>query len=161
MEIVRVESSDLPAIGRLHEYFWGERSDVAAMTQALNALSDDPDHVLLAARDSGGCIGTATGVICHGLYGGYDTYMVVEDMVVEPEYRRQGVASALLSALESIASERGCNQVILLTESVREDAVALYRANGFEARWTGFKKKLQRGVQTGLPDDAPSRSATL
>jgi GNAT superfamily N-acetyltransferase len=52
------------------------------------------------------------------------------------------VASALLSRLESIARERGCNQVILLTESVRSDAVALYRANGFEARWSGFKKKL-------------------
>lgn len=84
--------------------------------------------------------------MCHGLYGGYDTYMVVEDMVVDPGHRRQGVATALLSRLESIALERGCNQVILLTESVRADAVALYRANGFEARWTGFKKKLPRRV---------------
>jgi GNAT superfamily N-acetyltransferase len=63
-------------------------------------------------------------------------------MVVDPAQRRKGVASALLSRLESIARDRGCNQVILLTESVREDAVALYEANGFEARWTGFKKKL-------------------
>ncbi len=146
MEVVPVEASDLPAIGRLHEHFWGECSDVAVMRETLNALSSDPDHVLLAARDNGECIGTATGVVCHGLYGGYDTYMIVEDMVVDPRHRRRGVASALLSRLESVARERGCNQVILLTESVRADAVALYRANGFEARWTGFKKKLQRGV---------------
>ena len=142
MEIVSVEPSDLSAISRLHGHFWGAASDVAAMTRTLEALSVDPNHVLLAARTDGECIGTATGVVCHGLYGGYDTYMVVEDMVVDPAHRRQGVASALLSRRESIARERGCNQVILLTESVRSDAVALYQANGFEARWTGFKKKL-------------------
>jgi len=142
MEIVAVEPSDLPAIGRLHEYFWGASSDVDAMAETLDSLSGDPNHVLLAARIGGECIGTATGVVCHGLYGGYDTYMVVEDMVVDVAQRRKGVASALLTRLESIARERGCNQVILLTESVREDAVALYEANGFEARWTGFKKRL-------------------
>jgi GNAT superfamily N-acetyltransferase len=142
MEIESVQQSDLSAIGRLHEYFWGERSDVESMTRTLTALAGDPDHVILAARIDGECVGTATGVICHGLYGGFDTYMVVEDMVVDADYRRMGIASALLARLEAIARERECNQVILLTESVREDAVALYQANGFEARWTGFKKKL-------------------
>lgn len=98
--------------------------------------------MILAARIDGECVRTATGVICHGLYGGYDTYMLVEDMVVDAAYRRKGIVSALLDRLEATARERSCNQVILLTESVRDDAVALYRANGFEARWTGFKKKL-------------------
>ena len=37
--------------------------------------------------------------------------------------------------------DAGRKQVILLTESVREDAVALYRAAGYENHWTGFKKK--------------------
>lgn len=142
MEIVKVEQSDLPAIGRLHEYFWGEPSDVESMGKTLSALADDSDHVILAARIDGECVGTATGVICHGLYGGFDTYMVVEDMVVDEAHRRRGIASGLLAQLESVARERGCNQIILLTESVRSDAVALYGANGFEARWTGFKKKL-------------------
>ncbi|MDO9100087.1 MAG: GNAT family N-acetyltransferase, partial [Caldisericota bacterium] len=142
MEIVAAQPCDLPAIGRLHEHFWGKPSDVDAMAATLETLAADPNHVILAARIDGRCVGTATGVICHGLYGGFDTYMVVEDMVVDPEHRRQGVASALLADLESAARNRGCNQVILLTESVRSDAVALYEANGFESRWTGFKKKL-------------------
>ena len=145
MEIARAEQSDLPAISRLHEHFWGERSDVDAMAKTLAALADDPHHVILAARVGGECVGTATGVICHGLYGGFDTYMVVEDMVVDAAHRRRGIASALLAELESVARDRGSNQVILLTESLRSDAVALYCANGFEARWTGFKKKLQSG----------------
>jgi len=35
MEIVGAERSDLPAISRLHEYFWGERSDVQSMARTL------------------------------------------------------------------------------------------------------------------------------
>lgn len=142
LQIGRATTSDLSAIGKLHVYFWGESSDVESMARTLEALADDPDHVILAARVDGECVGTATGAICHGLYGGYDTYMVVEDMVVAEDHRRRGIASALLAALEVAARERGCNQIILLTESEREAAVSLYEANGYATRWTGCKKKL-------------------
>ena len=47
-----------------------------------------------------------------------------------------------IGELERFARDRSCNQMILLTESCREDAAALYRSNGFADRWTGFKKKL-------------------
>jgi len=137
-----VQSADLEAIAHLHAHFWGEVSDVERMRETLSALGDDPDHILLAARIDGTCVGTATGVVCHGLYGGFDSYVVIEDVVVDPLHRRCGVATALLGELERLAREAGCKQVILLTESVRDDAVALYRAAGYEGRWTGFKKKL-------------------
>jgi GNAT superfamily N-acetyltransferase len=112
------------------------------MAETLHRLDNDPDHVLLAARIDGQCVGTATGVSCYGLYGGADSYLVIEDVVVDPLYRRQGVGSALIHQLECFARERKCKQMILLTESCRADAAALYESAGFEARWTGFKKKL-------------------
>jgi GNAT superfamily N-acetyltransferase len=142
VEIGRVLVSDLEAIGRLHAHFWGEVSDVDAMATTLARLDADPDHILLAARVDGECVGTATGVICQGLYGGSDAYLVIEDVVVDPAHRRKGLATALLAELERLARDRACNQMILLTETCRDDAQALYTAAGFEARWTGFKKKL-------------------
>jgi len=142
LEIARVQQSDLEAISRLHMHFWDEPSDVAAMTEALALLQQDPDHILLAARIDGACIGTATGVVCHGLYGGLDTYLVIEDVVVDPAHRRRGVATALLGELERFGRDRACKQMVLLTESCRHDASALYESAGFAARWTGFKKKL-------------------
>jgi len=142
VEIGRVRESDLEAIGRLHAHFWGETSDASAMAATLRRLDADPDHALLAARIDGECVGTATGVVCHGLYGGSDSYLVIEDVVVDPAHRRQGVGTALLGELERFAKERSCNQMILLTESCRGDAAALYESAGFAARWTGFKKKL-------------------
>jgi len=145
VDVGDVREADLAAIARLHAHFWGEVSDVDAMAQTLARLDADPDHAVLAARIDGECVGTATGVVCHGLYGGSDSYLVIEDVVVDPDYRRRGVATRLLEELERFARQRACNQMILLTESVREDAVALYRSAGFEARWTGFKKKLSAG----------------
>ena len=142
VEIGRVTREDLGAIGRMHAHFWGEVSNAELMADTLDRLSADPDHALLAARIDGACVGTATGVVCRGLYGGADAYLVIEDVVVDPEYRRRGVASALLGELERFAREHGCNQMILLTETCRTDALALYRAAGFQERWTGFKKKL-------------------
>ena len=142
MEIGRVETSDLPAIGRLHAHFWGEVSDAEAMAETLRRLDGDPDHVLLAARVDGECVGTATGVVCHGLYGGSDSYLVIEDVVVDPAHRRRGAATALLAELERFARERACKQMVLLSESCREDAAGLYESAGFAARWTGYKKKL-------------------
>jgi ribosomal protein S18 acetylase RimI-like enzyme len=142
MQICRIEDSDLEAISHLHAHFWGEESDVMRMRETLTALADDPDHILLAARMDGACVGTATGVVCHGLYGGFDSYLVIEDVVVDPGHRRQGVASALLGELEGIGRDAGCKQVILITEREREDAVGLYESAGYEGRWAGFKKKL-------------------
>lgn len=142
MEVGLINDADLPAIARLHAHFWGEQSDIAEMATTLRRLESDQDHCFLAARIDGACIGTATGVVCHGLYGGADAYLVIEDVVVDPSYRRQGVATALLAELECFARDHSCKQMILLTEAVRSDADALYRAAGFEARWTGFKKKL-------------------
>jgi len=142
LEIGRVLQSDLEAISQLHVHFWDEPSDVGQMAETLRLLERDSDHLFLAARVDDMCIGTATGVICHGLYGGFDTYMVIEDVVVDEAHRRQGVASALVVELERFARERSCRQMIVLSESVRHDAHGLYGALGFEARWTGFKKKL-------------------
>lgn len=147
LEIARVRDTDLEAISQLHVHFWDEASDVGAMSETLALLADDPDHLFLAARVDGRCIGTATGVICHGLYGGFDTYLVIEDVVVDEGHRRQGIASALVRELERFARGRGCRQMIVLSESVRTDAHAMYGKLGFEARWTGLKKKLVDGAR--------------
>lgn len=142
MEIGQVRVSDLDAIGQLHVHFWGEVSDVDAMAETLSRLDGDPDHMFLAARVDGECVGTATGVVCHGLYGGFDSYLVIEDLVVDPRHRRIGVGSALVEELEQFARARDCRQMIVLSETSRTDAHGLYKSAGFADRWTGFKKRL-------------------
>jgi hypothetical protein len=56
--------------------------------------------------------------------------------------RIDGERVGTATGVERFARARSCKQMILLTESCRADAVALYESAGFGARWVGFKKKL-------------------
>jgi putative acetyltransferase len=53
-------------------------------------------------------------------------------MFVVPEFRRQGVAGAVLRFLESEALDLGASRVVLETVTTPPDAVALYQAAGYE-----------------------------
>jgi GNAT superfamily N-acetyltransferase len=53
---------------------------------------------------------------------------------VRADWRRQGVARALLGAVEAIARGRACFRVELTTRPDRDDAVRFYEACGFAER---------------------------
>ena len=55
----------------------------------------------------------------------------IPDLVVSPEARRRGVASALLDAARGLAAGNGCHLVRLESGHQRDEAHALYRALGF------------------------------
>ena len=56
----------------------------------------------------------------------------VPDLVVLPAYRRRGFARALLDACVTEARHRGCHTLKLESGDDRQEAHALYAANGFE-----------------------------
>jgi GNAT superfamily N-acetyltransferase len=56
----------------------------------------------------------------------------IKRMYVVPEARGQGIAMALLRALEDSAREAGCTRVILETGTLQPEAIALYRKAGYE-----------------------------
>jgi GNAT superfamily N-acetyltransferase len=53
-------------------------------------------------------------------------------MFVVPEFRRQGIAGAVLRFLEREARGLGASRVVLETVTTPPDAVALYRGAGYE-----------------------------
>ncbi len=54
-----------------------------------------------------------------------------EDLIVRPEYRRQGVAAQMLSYVIGEARKEGLVRITLLTDMQNEQAQALYRRAGF------------------------------
>ena len=58
----------------------------------------------------------------------------ITTLVVHAEARRHGLASALLSRIESIARASGCFQLEVTTQAHRRDAASLYQALGFHER---------------------------
>lgn len=55
----------------------------------------------------------------------------ITNIAVHPEYRRLGIAQALLAAAQRGARERGCDFITLEVRPSNTPAVALYLKNGF------------------------------
>ncbi|WP_329047227.1 GNAT family N-acetyltransferase [Amycolatopsis sp. NBC_01488] len=57
---------------------------------------------------------------------------VLESMRVGPAHRRTGVGAELVAAFLSWAEENGANEITVQAYTANEDALAFYRAQGFE-----------------------------
>lgn len=65
-------------------------------------------------------------------------FLFVDEVYVRPDYRRQGVARALLERVQALAGELGLAGVRLLVREGNETARALYRSSGFAEHETIF-----------------------
>lgn len=65
----------------------------------------------------------------------------VDDVVVHPRARGQGVASKLMTMLENFASENGYRQLQLTSSNRRIEAIKLYEGLGFKLKDTNFFTK--------------------
>jgi putative acetyltransferase len=68
---------------------------------------------------------------CGGIKAYSDTEMEIKRMFVQPEQRGQGIASDILTVLESWAKEMGYAETILETLVVKESVIAMYARNGY------------------------------
>jgi GNAT superfamily N-acetyltransferase len=143
IEITRIRNDDLPDLARLYRQLQPSEQSVAAMTATLAKIGGDPRHVLLAARVEGRLVGSLLGVACQMLYGRCRSFMVVEDVVVDEDWRRHGIGRSLMQTIERHARELDCSYIILLTDADRVESRAFYTALGYNSDpYTGFKKRL-------------------
>ena len=145
MEILRLAEDDLAALAGLYKQFWGEDSCLEKMKATFRRLKDRPDYIFLAAKNDGRLVGSVLGIVCEELYGDCVPFMVVEDVIVDAEWRRKGIGSALMSELERLATELNCGYVIFVTEVERTDAQRFYESLGYRPdAYRGFKKRLRK-----------------
>ena len=142
MKIRTLLRSDMKWLSDLYRQFWDEQSDVQKMEKQFDIIQRENSHLLLGAEEEGILIGSVMGVICKELYGECRPFLVIENMIVEKGGRRKGIGRALLSELEKMARDRGCTQMILVTEIERRDACQFYEYFGFQKNNKGYKKKL-------------------
>jgi len=143
MNIREMVREDIPQLAQLYQQFWGEESCVDTMEEKFIQFQEAGSHILLSAIENTRLIGSVMGVICEELYGDCKSFLVLENMIVDQEYRNRGIGTALISEIERRAADK-CSQIILVTESSRIDACNFYESVGFKAEaHKGFKKKLK------------------
>jgi GNAT superfamily N-acetyltransferase len=131
------EAADIEAMaGLLNRLFSLEQDflpDIAKQRQGLSLFLDGcgKHRCLLVAEAYGRArgmvsaqivISTAEGAFC----------ALVEDLVVEPEYRGRGMGKALLKALEAWAVAHGLARLQLLADRNNYPALAFYRHCGWQ-----------------------------
>ena len=151
--------ADLPAIGRLgalliqlHHEFDPQRfiAPIPRTEQRyasfLGSQLDKKDAVVLVAVEKGEVVGYAFATV-----EGYD-YMslrgpagVLQDIVVDPAHRRQGIGGKLLDAALEELQIRGAPRVVLSTAAQNESAQHLFASAGFRRTMIEMTRELGGG----------------
>ena len=91
-------------------------------------LADTKNRHILVARINDQVVGMATAqLVVSTAEGGLSAW--VEDVIVDRNFRRIGIGSALLLGIKTWAIEAGAQRMQLLTESVNEHAKSFYLDN--------------------------------
>jgi GNAT superfamily N-acetyltransferase len=135
---------DLESLSELYSQFWNEESSIEKMRIKFMELKNNPKYIFLCAIIDDKLAGSVMGIICDELYGDCRPFLLMDDMVVDKKYRKNGIGKILLSELEIECKKKNCSQIIFVTETERKDAVSFYESCGYNSKThTGFKKSLR------------------
>ena len=141
MDVVDIAADDLPQLAELIRELTGLETPPDRLGAAHAALAANPDARVVGARHGGRLAGAACGFLCPDIVGACRPFLVVENVVTAPDWRRRGVGRLLMDALEAWGHERGCSYAMLVSGPARREAHAFYAALGYEP-CAGFKKRL-------------------
>jgi ribosomal protein S18 acetylase RimI-like enzyme len=113
-----------------------ELFDGPPLADATARFLASPTHHLLFAYDDDRVVGMISGV--ETTHPDKGTEMFLYELGVLPSARRQGVATALVGALEALARERGCYGMWVGVDVDNEPALATYRRARAEREATPF-----------------------
>ena len=145
----------LPRIAELERQCFSLPWTVGALRTQLG-----PDHIFLAAVDTEGDGALLLGYVglMHVLDEGY-----INNVAVDPAFRRRGVADALLDALERRCRALGLAFATLEVRAGNAPAIALYHKHGYRAvgrRKNYYEKPAEDAVIMTLEMEYEGRSPT-
>lgn len=129
----RAARADLGTLVDLMREFYAEASYSLDPSWAARAFSQLLEHselgcVWLAEHDrapAGHAVLTLRYTMEHGAPSGH-----IDDLFVRPQFRRQGIAFALLSELLAECRQRGCGSLLVEVGNENVAAIELYRRIG-------------------------------
>lgn len=143
-EIRSLKENDLNDVAKLYTLFWNDKMNILKMKKKFGQISKNPNYIFLCAENNGKVIGVIQGIVCEEIYGDCIPFLMMENFVIDKNFRRKGIGQSLLNELEKVGKEKSCSQIIFITETDREDTVRFYENLGFDSiSHKGFKKALK------------------
>ena len=114
----------------LYRQFYGQSSDIPAARAFIAQRLENQDSHLIGAFESDKFAGFTQ------LYPSFSSVgmkpkLILNDMFVLKEFRRSGVARALLRAAEQLGSSIGAASLVLATQNENSAAQQLYESTGW------------------------------
>ncbi len=105
--------------------------NAATQRRGLEMMLENDRGCVLVAEEAGRVVGMCTGqVVVSTAEGG--PALLVEDMVVDPAHRGQGIGRALMNAMAGWAVEQGATRLQLLADSNNQPGLAFYQRLGWQ-----------------------------
>lgn len=114
---------------------------VADAERTWRQILDQPGRHVLIAVDEGSPIGTADCLVIPNLTRGARPYLLIENVVVDAQRRRDKVGTTLLCAALDLARREGCYKAHLLADDTPTNH-QFYGSCGLEPTARGFKCRL-------------------
>jgi len=135
---------DLEGLNRLYLQLSGNDHGLSSRYKDIFAQmkSDSAYHLLVAVNEDDNVVGSVLGIICKSLAAHYESFLVIEDVIVDDTLRRAGIGRALFEKIEQIALENTCAYSILVSSGFRTEAHRFYENMGYTESVVGFRKRL-------------------
>lgn len=154
LKIFAAKAEELPEILKIkreaHEHFAKQRPDIYKKSEILytddfiNGFFGDEKKLILVAKVDGDIVGYAfiQSIVIQLSMMTKRTYIYINDLAVSGQYRNKGVASFLLKHIEEVSLEMGATKIELAVHIFSENAIRLYRKNGYKNRTIRMEKEL-------------------
>jgi GNAT superfamily N-acetyltransferase len=143
LTIQKLTQSDLPELAVLYQELMDESTNLEIMTATFQWMAANQAYYVLVAKSDEAVAGSLMGIVCWELLGRCRPFMVIENVIVAPDYRRMGVGRALMTEIERLAREQDCSLIEFCSSSTRKDAHRFYESMGYGLDVVqGFRKWL-------------------
>lgn len=139
--IRRAQEKDATEIIELLSELIDLDNDSEFLLKQIGLLNFDSDYYIVVADMRGHVVGIALGILCQNICKSLSPFMVIENVVVAPAYRRQGIGREIMLHLEDWAIKNKCGYISLVSQNKRKEAHRFYEALGYEHD-DGFQKFL-------------------
>lgn len=143
IEVSEIKDDDLEALADLYQQLVPNQSSIEKMREVLLSNRDNPNHVVLVAKQDGRVIGSLFASCCEMLFGECKSFMVIEDVVVDENHRRKRIGQELMYVIEDYALRNNCSYIMLITDTDRKGSQYFYSSLGYKTdEYCAFKKQL-------------------
>ncbi|MCF7645857.1 GNAT family N-acetyltransferase [Bacillus subtilis] len=141
MLVRTLTESDMPHLQRLYRYLDADNTEIP-LSEALQhweMLKRYPYSDIFVACKGEVPVATCSLIVIPNLTRIGAPYALIENVVTHPDYRKQGLGTAVLHAAVEAAWLAGCYKVMLMTGSNQASTLKFYQDVGFEQSKTGFQ----------------------